>query len=282
MQYPSELVDLLQPVAQLHVPYPISWADEERDLTSWLGNELQDEAFSKLYGLTDRIQSLNDQAIQKDWQYLQTTDHFYYMCTKWFSDGGVHKYFNPYPSPYEAFINYMNVLSDFSIVLDDTITKKNAKAIKPATRKSKEEEKPEKENRKTPRKTKGKLVEEEHVRAVSLRKRVKAEAGILSKTAKKSSDENPVEKDFKPLNFETIISLSDAKVKKIIKNVEIETLTAAMKSANKDVREKVEKNLGKRALNTYKDLLKQLKTISESEIKKSRKLIEKQIKLLTK
>lgn len=94
--------------------------------------------------------------------------------------------------------------------------------------------------------------------------------------------EQPVEKEYKPLNFETIISLSDTKVKKIIKNVEIETLTAAMKSANKDIREKVEKNLGKRALNTYKELLKQLKTISESEIKKSRKLVEKQIKLLTK
>jgi len=279
---PSELVDVLQPVAQLHVPYPISWADEERDLTSWLGNELQDEAFSKLYALTDRIQALGDPAIQKDWQYLQTTDHFYYMCTKWFSDGGVHKYFNPYPSPYEAFINYMNVLSDFSIVVDDTIAKKNAKAIKPVARKFQVEENPEKEKRKTPRKTKGKLVEEEHVHAVPSRKRVKAKIENSVKTAKKSFQEKSVEKEYKPLNFETIISLSDAKVKKIIKNVEIETLTAAMKSANKDIREKVEKNLGKRALNTYKEILRQLKTISESEIKKSRKLIEKQIKLLTK
>ena len=116
---PSDLVNVLQPVAQLHVPHPISWADEERDLTSWLGNELQDEAFSKLYALTERIQVLDDTAIERDWQYLQTSDHFYYMCTKWFSDGTVHKYFNPYPSPYEAFINYMNVLSDFSIVLEE-------------------------------------------------------------------------------------------------------------------------------------------------------------------
>jgi flagellar motor switch protein FliG len=176
----------------------------------------------------------------------------------------------------------MNVLSDFSIVVDDTIAKKNAKAIKPVARKFQVEENPEKEKRKTPRKTKGKLVEEEHVHAVPSRKRVKAKIENSVKTAKKSFQEKSVEKEYKPLNFETIISLSDAKVKKIIKNVEIETLTAAMKSANKDIREKVEKNLGKRALNTYKEILRQLKTISESEIKKSRKLIEKQIKLLTK
>ena len=123
---PSELTNLLQPVAQLHVPHPISWADEERDLTSWLGNELQDEAFSKLYALNERIQTLDDPAIERDWQYLQTSDHFYYMCTKWFSDGTVHKYFNPYPSPYEAFINYMNVLSDFTIRVEEAIAKKSA------------------------------------------------------------------------------------------------------------------------------------------------------------
>jgi len=110
---PSELADELQPVAAVSVPTPISWADEERDLTAWLGNEMQDEAFDVLYSLRDRVRNCTNPEIQRDWLYLQTSDHFYYMCTKWFSDGAVHKYFNPYGTPYEAFINYMNVLSDF-------------------------------------------------------------------------------------------------------------------------------------------------------------------------
>jgi alpha-amylase len=114
---PSEIVENAEPVAKIHVPYPISWADEERDLTAWLGNELQDEAFNNLYSLYDKVKEINDPEIWKDWLYLQTSDHFYYMCTKWFSDGDVHKYFNPYESPYEAFVNYMNILSDFIIRL---------------------------------------------------------------------------------------------------------------------------------------------------------------------
>ena len=122
---PSEAADKHQPIALLHVPYPISWADEERDLTAWLGNELQDEAFNHLYSLSDKIDKLDDADLKRDWLYLQTSDHFYYMCTKWFSDGDVHKYFNPYDSPYEAFINFMNVLSDFTIRLKSKILELN-------------------------------------------------------------------------------------------------------------------------------------------------------------
>ncbi len=107
---PSELTEKLQPMSAIHVEDPISWADEERDLTAWLGNDLQDDAFDNLYALEEMVRNSNDPEIQKDWCYLQTSDHFYYMCTKWFSDGDVHKYFNPYGSPYEAYINYMNVL----------------------------------------------------------------------------------------------------------------------------------------------------------------------------
>ena len=114
---PSEASQKHQPVSLLHVPHPISWADEERDLTAWLGNELQDSAFNELYSLADMVEKVNDPDIKRDWLYLQTSDHFYYMCTKWFSDGDVHKYFNPYDTPYEAFINFMNVLSDFTIRL---------------------------------------------------------------------------------------------------------------------------------------------------------------------
>ena len=110
---PSEVAASLQPVSPIHVPFPISWADEERDLTAWLGNELQNDAFEKLYSLSELIKDCDDENLLKDWKYLQTSDHFYYMCTKWFSDGDVHKYFNPYDSPYEAFINFMNILSDF-------------------------------------------------------------------------------------------------------------------------------------------------------------------------
>lgn len=110
---PSDVIARHQPVAPVHVPWPISWADEERDLTAWLGNELQDDAFNNLYAIHDLVQKVDDPELKRDWLYLQTSDHFYYMCTKFFSDGDVHMYFNPYDTPYDAFVNYMNVLTDF-------------------------------------------------------------------------------------------------------------------------------------------------------------------------
>jgi len=110
---PSEVIQQAHGVAPIHVPVPISWADEERDLTAWLGNDLQDEAFGKLYELETLVKGIEDEDIQRDWDYLQTSDHFYYMCTKFFSDGDIHAYFSPYDTPYDAFINYMNALSDF-------------------------------------------------------------------------------------------------------------------------------------------------------------------------
>lgn len=112
---PSEVADSLQPVSAISVPSPISWADEERDITAWLGNELQVAALEKLYELSEKVKMCNDEQINKDWEYLQSSDHFYYMATKFFSDGAVHAYFNPYETPYDAFMNYMNVLSDFEI-----------------------------------------------------------------------------------------------------------------------------------------------------------------------
>lgn len=115
---PSEIADQFQPVSLVSVLHPVSWADEERDVTAWLGNEMQQEAFNKLYELRSRVAKVTDDELLKDWDYLQVSDHFYYMCTKFFSDGAVHNYFNPYESPYEAFINYMNVLSDFVIRLN--------------------------------------------------------------------------------------------------------------------------------------------------------------------
>jgi alpha-amylase len=118
---PTEAARKHQPVAPLHVPFAISWADEERDTSAWLGNELQNEAFTKLYAMRDKVLATGDAQIQRDYVKLQESDHFYYMCTKFFSDGAVHKYFNPYDTPYEAFINYMNVLSDFSLRVDRSL-----------------------------------------------------------------------------------------------------------------------------------------------------------------
>ncbi len=118
---PSEIMEKSQPVATIQVSHPISWADEEKDLTAWLGNELQEEAFNKLYDLEGQVARLDDPHIRKDWNNLQTSDHFYYMCTKFFSDGEVHAYFNPYESPYDAFINYMNILSDFAIRVESSL-----------------------------------------------------------------------------------------------------------------------------------------------------------------
>lgn len=115
---PSEVADSFQPVSAIKIPSPISWADEERDLTAWLGNDLQTAAFDKLYELSPKVQKCNDKQLNIDWMYLQTSDHFYYMCTKFFSDGAVHAYFTPYETPYEAFMNYMNILSDFEIRLN--------------------------------------------------------------------------------------------------------------------------------------------------------------------
>jgi alpha-amylase len=112
---PSEIAETIQPVAAINIPSPISWADEERDITAWLGNELQAAALDKLYELADKVKRCNDQQMNLDWEYLQSSDHFYYMATKFFSDGAVHAYFNPYETPYDAFMNYMNVLSDFEI-----------------------------------------------------------------------------------------------------------------------------------------------------------------------
>ena len=120
----SECAAKHQPVAVLHCPHVMSWADEERDVTAWLGNDLQNEAFGKLYAMKDKVKALHNKDFDYVWNFMQTSDHFYYMATKWLSDGDVHSYFNPYGSSYEAFINYMNVLSDFEIEVDKALVAK--------------------------------------------------------------------------------------------------------------------------------------------------------------
>ena len=118
---PLEVLQQVQPVSVVSVPHAISWADEERDLTAWLGNKMQKEAFDKLYSLSSKMDQCTDTELIKDWNYLQTSDHFYFMSTKFFSSGETHSYFNPFKSPYEAFINYMNILSDFAVRLNAAV-----------------------------------------------------------------------------------------------------------------------------------------------------------------
>jgi alpha-amylase len=116
---PAQAAKNIKPAASLSVPDPISWADEERDLSAWLGNELQQDAYNKLYRQTEKLALIGDPELWADFGHLQESDHLYYMCTKFFSDGEIHKRFSPYDTPYEAFINYMNVLSDFIIRIND-------------------------------------------------------------------------------------------------------------------------------------------------------------------
>ncbi|MFW6065380.1 MAG: glycoside hydrolase family 57 protein [Planctomycetota bacterium] len=108
----SEAIDRYPVVGEVDVPHMISWADTERDISAWLGNSMQSNALHDLYSLGNDVKGTEDEILIDDWRKLQTSDHFYYMCTKWFADGDVHKYFNPYESPYDAYINYMNILDN--------------------------------------------------------------------------------------------------------------------------------------------------------------------------
>lgn len=118
MATPSEVIKQLPPAASLKVQESISWADENRDLSAWLGNDLQRDAFNTLKKMEESLKNIKHPDLLRTWRYLQTSDHFYYMSTKTGNDGGVHNYFSPYASPYTAFMNYMNVLTDLSLQLE--------------------------------------------------------------------------------------------------------------------------------------------------------------------
>ncbi len=114
---PAEVAASSGPVERLSFPRSVSWADVERDLTAWLGNPMQraaHDAVYKLRGAARRAEDHGDDGALEAWRRLTTSDHFYYMCTKWFADGDVHKYFNHFQSPHDAFIAYMNVLDAFA------------------------------------------------------------------------------------------------------------------------------------------------------------------------
>ncbi len=245
---PSELGKKLQPVSAIHVPYPASWADEERDLTAWIGNEMQDEAFDKLYSLEKKVKNCNDSVIMNDWYRLQNSDHFYYMCTKWFSDGEVHKYFNPYNSPYEAFINYMNILSDFTIRVEEKCQSGELEKI---------------------RETAGELG---HKIKSTVTKTAKSAAGRAKKVIKDQQE--------KGYSFEDIKHMSNARVKKLVKEVDMENLVYALKDAGEEIREKVIPNMSKTAQEEYRRVAEKISKISKSDIKKSREKISQEISRL--
>ena len=108
----SEAIDSHKPVDRVDTPQTVTWADTERDLSAWLGNSMQSSSITKLYALEESILGTGDLKLIDDWRKLQTSDHFYYMCTKWFNDGDIHAYFSPYENPYDAFIAFMNTYQD--------------------------------------------------------------------------------------------------------------------------------------------------------------------------
>lgn len=120
---PSEAVARYSAKDEVDVPNILTWADTERDLSAWNGNSIQQSAIGYIYGLEKKVLASGDKKIIEDWRRLQISDHFYYMCTKWFADGDVHKYFNPYDSPYDAFISYMNAANDLKLRIKNQKTK---------------------------------------------------------------------------------------------------------------------------------------------------------------
>jgi alpha-amylase len=126
---PTEAVAKYDHADELDFPHFVSWADSERDLSAWHSNSIQQDAIQKIYSMEQDVLATADPKIIDDWRKLQTSDHFYYMCTKYFSDGDVHKYFNPYETPYESFITYMNVVADLNHRV-----KSHKKKAKPATK----------------------------------------------------------------------------------------------------------------------------------------------------
>ena len=124
---PSEAIRTYNPVSELDIHSPVSWADIERDTSAWDGNDMQKSAINEIYLMEEAIKKSKDQKLINDWRRLQISDHFYYMCTKWFNDGDVHKYFNPYDNPYDAFITFMNIVNDINFRLKEHSDKNNLK-----------------------------------------------------------------------------------------------------------------------------------------------------------
>ncbi len=263
---PMDVAQKFEAVDSIHVPYPISWADEERDLTAWLGNEMQDEAFNKLYSVENLVKSCSDEDIHRDWNYLQASDHFYYMCTKWFTDGDVHRYFNPYPSPYEAFINYMNVLSDFMSRVEEKSNPDIVELIKDKTMEIFDSAK-EKAKEATDKAKK---------KATEAAEKVKAKAKeTVGKAKGKAKEEWDEVKDY---TLDDIAKMSNAKIKEVIQNVDLKEFAAALKDASDEVRNKVIPNMTKTVKTQFAEFEQEVRKIKKSDLKDLKKKIETELK----
>lgn len=246
---PSELAQNLQPVSAVSVPYPISWADEERDITAWRGNHLQDEAFSRLYELADVVRQIDDEQIKRDWSYLQTSDHFYYMCTKWFSDGDVHRYFNHYPSPYEAYINYMNVLSDFTI------------RVKEKAPQAKE------------------LLNELLETGANLGKAIESAASVKIEKVKSKikTTIHETNENIQP-TIDNLLQLSDEQIKILVKNLDAQDLVVALHKAQDELVNKVIPKMSKTARTKFDEAKRTIKSVSKSQILKAQNVIDQKMR----
>ena len=136
----TETVKSYPSVGELNVPGVLTWADTDRDLTAWVGNDIQQDAIRNIYALETDVLALKNDSLLETWRRLQTSDHFYYMCTKWFRDGDVHAYFSPYETPYDAYIAYMNAVSDFKTRVEIKKSKVKEKELSKNTEKKFSEE----------------------------------------------------------------------------------------------------------------------------------------------
>jgi alpha-amylase len=235
---PGAAAEKLQPVSPVQVDHPISWADEERDLTAWLSNDLQKDAFEKIYALEEEVKQSYETTLLSVWRHLQTSDHFYYMSTKWFSDGDVHKYFNPYGSPYEAYINYMNILSDFTLRLRDNEHLKNNPIIKTEI--------------KQPKKPKDTEMKNETKRGPGRPRKYPVTEKPKTKTG---ATRKPTRVKPKVTKFDEIMKIADNELKNYLRTLDTDIIFAALQGADEAVMDKVLSNITKRSLLKYEILM---------------------------
>jgi alpha-amylase len=126
----TETVEAYDAAGVYDVPDILTWADTDRDLTAWVGNEIQRDAIAAVYKMEEAVMKTRKKDIIENWRKLQTSDHFYYMCTKWSDDGDVHAYFSPYQSPYDAYIAYMNALSDLQLRVSHAVAQREQTELK--------------------------------------------------------------------------------------------------------------------------------------------------------
>ncbi len=125
----TETVESYDAAGEYDVPDILTWADTDRDLTAWTGNDIQKDAIAATYGMEEAVMKTKKRDIIETWRKLQTSDHFYYMCTKWSDDGDVHAYFSPYQSPYEAYIAFMNALSDLQLRVSTALAEREQREL---------------------------------------------------------------------------------------------------------------------------------------------------------